>query len=177
MEGPKQRAHIALGEPLGFREETMNAQVGERYRCSDSNCGCEIEVTSPGRMQNENYGASSVNTGSLSRSSNERPIGGSATEETGVGSLRNAESAGISTPGDFGSQGATGEGVFGTSGGNQRSTSSGRLGSTTASSSRSGSQSSSTSNIETGSSGQSNFYCACGQPMHRAQSASRAARM
>jgi hypothetical protein len=93
----------------------MNAQVGERYRCSDANCSCEIEVTSPGRMQNESYGASSVNSGSQSRSLNEQPIGGSATEETGVGSLRNAESAGISTPGDIGSQGATGEGVFGTS--------------------------------------------------------------
>jgi hypothetical protein len=159
----------------------MNAQVGERYRCSDSNCGCEIEVTSPSRMQNESYGVGSVNTGSQIRSSSERPIGGPATEETalgsGVGSLRNAESAGISTPGDFGSQGATGEGVFGTSGGNQRSTSSGRLGSTTGSSLRSGSQTSNTSSIETGSTGESNFYCACGQPMHKAQPASRAARM
>jgi hypothetical protein len=126
-------------------------------------------------MQNENYGA--VNTGSQTRSSSERPIFGSATEETGVGSLRNAESAGISTPGDFGSQGATGEGVFGASGRNQRSTSSGRLGSTTGSSLRSSSQSSNTSSIETGSSGESNFYCACGQPMHKAQPASRAARM
>jgi len=155
----------------------MNAQVGERYRCSDSNCGCEIEVTSPSRMQNESFGASSVNTGSQTRSSNERPIGGSATGETGVGSLRNAESAGISTPGDFGSQGATGEGVFGTSGGNQRSTSSGRLGSTTGRSLKSGSQTSTTSSIETGSSGESNFYCACGQPMQKAQPASRAARV
>jgi hypothetical protein len=107
----------------------MNAQVGERYRCSDANSGCEIEVTSPGRMQNESYGIGSLDSNSQSRSSNQKPIGGSATEETGVGSLRNAESAGISTPGDFGSQGATGEGVFGTSGGNQRSTASGRLGS------------------------------------------------
>jgi hypothetical protein len=170
-------AHIDLVEPFWFREETMNAQVGERYRCSDSNCGCEIEVTSTGRMQNESFSVGPASTGSQSRSSNERPIGGSATEETGVGSLRNAESAGISTPGDFGSQGATGEGVFGTSGGNQRSTASGRLGSTTGSSLRSGSRSSScTSNIETGSSGESNFYCACGQPMQKAQS-SRAARM
>jgi hypothetical protein len=176
MEGAEQHAHIGFGKPSRFLEETMNAQIGERYRCSDSNCGCEIEVTSPGRTQNESYGASSVNTGSQSRSSNERPIDGSGTGETGVGSLRNAESASISTPGDFGSQGATGEGVFGTSGGNQRSTMSGRLGSTTGSSLRSGSQTSNTSTIETGSSGESHFYCACGQPMHKAQ-ASRAARM
>ena len=155
----------------------MNAQVGERYRCSDSNCGCEIEVTSSGRLGNESYGASPVNTGSQSRSPSERPIGGSVTDETGVGSLRNAESASVSTPGDFGSPGATGEGVFGTSGGNQRSTASGRLGST-GSSLKSGSQgSSSTSNIETGSSGESDFYCPCGQPMQKVQPSSRAARM
>jgi hypothetical protein len=172
MAPSKLHAHIGVGEPFGFREETMNAQVGERYRCSDSNCGCEIEVMSPGRMQNENCSASSAGTGSQSKSSNERPIGGAATEETGVGSLRNAESAGVS----IGSQGATGEGVFGTSGGNQRSTASGRLGATTGSSLKSGSQRSSTSNIETGSTRESNFYCACGQPMHQSQS-SRAARM
>jgi hypothetical protein len=158
----------------------MNAQVGERYRCSDANCACEIEVTSPGRTQNESYGANSISSGSQNRSSSETAIGGSATEETRAGSLRNAESATISTPGDFGSQGATGEGVFGTSGGNQRSTASGRLGSTTGSTLKSGSQGSqraSTSNIETGSTGESNFYCACGQPMYKAQPASRAARM
>jgi hypothetical protein len=127
-------------------------------------------------MHNENYNPNSVGTGSQSRSSNQRPTGGPATEETGVGSLRNAESAGISTPGDFGSQGASGEGVFGTSGGNQRSTASGRLGSTTGSSLKSGSLSSSTSNIEAGSAGEANFYCACGQPMQKVKS-SRAARM
>ena len=155
----------------------MNAQVGERYRCSDSNCGCEIEVTSSGRLGNESYGASPVNTGSQSRSPSERAIGGSVTDETGAGSLRNAESASVSTPGDFGSPGTTGEGVLGTSGGNQRSTASGRLAST-GSSLKSGSQgSSSTSNIETGSSGESDFYCACGQPMQKAQPSSRAARM
>jgi hypothetical protein len=172
-------AHIGLVEPFWFREETMNAQVGERYRCSDSNCGCEIEVTSPGRMHNDSFSVGSANTGSQGRSSNEQPIGGSATEETGVGSLRNAESGSISTPGDFGSQGATGEGVFGTSGGNQRSTASGRLGSTTGSilksSSPSGSQRSTTSSIEVGSTAESNFYCVCGQPMQKAQPVSRAA--
>jgi hypothetical protein len=156
----------------------MNAQAGERYKCSDANCGCEIEVTNPGRTQQESSGSSSMNAGSFNeKSRSNQPLGASGTGETGVGSLRNAESAGISTPGDFGSQGATGEGVFGTSGGNQRSTASGRLGSTTGSSLKPGSQSSSTSNIETGSAGRSSFYCACGQPMHKAQSASRAARM
>jgi hypothetical protein len=154
----------------------MNAQVGERYKCSDANCGCEIEVTNPGRTQQETSGDSSMNVGSFNeRFRSNQPTGASGTGETGISALRNAESAGVSTPGHFGSQGATGEGVYGTSGGNQRSTSSGRLGSTSASSSRSGWQSSRASNIETGSSGESNFYCACGQPMHKAQSSSRAA--
>jgi hypothetical protein len=124
------------------------------------------------------FRSGSINTGLMNDiTKTNQPMGGSATGDTGVGSLRNAESFGISTPGDFGSQGATGEGVFGTSGGNQRSTSSGRLGSTTGSSIKSDPRSvSSTSNIETGSAGESNFYCACGQPMQKAQS-SRAARV
>jgi hypothetical protein len=184
MEPSPPAAQYCLDEPSGFQEESMNTQVGERYKCSDANCACEIEVTKPSRMQNESFGSGSMNAGSISdRSQSNQPIGGQATSETGasptgVGSLRNAESAGISTPGDFGSQGATGEGVFGTSGGNQRSTASGRLGSTTGSTLKSGSRSSgsSTSNIETGSSGESNFYCACGQLMQKTQS-SRAARM
>lgn len=160
----------------------MNTQVGERYKCSDANCACEIEVTKPSRIENENFGSGSMNSDSMSdRSQTNQPMGGSVAEDTGVGSLRNAESAGISTPGDFGSQGATGEGVFGTSGGNQRSTASGRLGSikSTAlkSDSSAGSQRSTTSSIETGASSESNFYCVCGQPMQKAQPSSRAARM
>jgi hypothetical protein len=161
----------------------MNTQVGERYKCSDVNCACEIEVTKPSRMQNESFGSGSMNTGSLNdRSHTSQPIGGQATGETGasptgVGSLRDAESATISTPGDFGSQGATGEGVFGTSEGNQRSTASGRLGLTTGSTLKSNSPSSSASKIEAGPTGESNFYCVCGQPMQKAQPASRAARM
>jgi hypothetical protein len=155
----------------------MNAQVGERYRCSDANCRCEIEVINPARMQQESSNDSPMNAGSFDERLRSQPLDASGTGEAGIGSLRNAESAGISTPGDFGSQGATGEGVFGTSGGNQRSTASGRLGSTTGSSLKSSSGSSNTTNMETGSAGQSNFYCACGSPMHKAQSASRAARM
>jgi hypothetical protein len=150
----------------------MNAQAGERYKCSDANCGCEIEVTNSGRTQQETSSDSSMNVGSFhERSRSNQPTGASA---TGVGALRNAESAGISTPGDFGSQGATGEGVFGTSVGNQRSTSSAWVQLRPAPL-RPGSQSSRASNIETVSSGESNFYCACGQPMHKAQSSSRAA--
>jgi hypothetical protein len=169
----------------GSRRKSMNTQVGERYQCSDANCACEIEVTRPSRMQSESFGSTSMNADSLNdRSQTNQPIGGPATGETGasptgVGSLRNAESATISTPGDFGSQGVTGEGVFGTSGGNQRSTASGRLGSTTGSTLKSSSppssQRSSTSNIEAASTSESNFYCVCGQPMQKAQPSSRAA--
>jgi hypothetical protein len=147
----------------------MNTQVGERYQCTDSNCGCEVQVTSASRAQDE---SSMGNTSS-------RPVGGMATGETGVGTLRNAEQSGISTPGDFGSQGATGEGVFGTSGGNQRSTSSGRLGSTTGAlhSGRTGAPAQSASSERSSASEETmrmsasgeqvTFYCCCGQPMRK----------
>jgi hypothetical protein len=156
------------GEPKRFLEETMT-QVGQRYQCSD--CGCEIEVTSAGRFEDQRFRSS--------ESASEQPIGGSA---TGAGSLRKAEAAGISTPGDFGSQGATGEGVFGTSGGGQRSTTSGRFGSSTASL-RSGATGTPASQTATGERSGSNrpdemtgfssaadeytFSCCCGQPMHK----------
>jgi hypothetical protein len=157
----------------------MNAQSGERYRCSDPNCGCEIQVTSGSRSSHMDFTRGSTD---------QENIGGAATGETGVGTLRNAETAGISTPGDFGSQGATGEGVFGTSGGNQRSTMSGRLGSTTGAlkSGRTGSpaanleaeDNSSASNDDDArfdatnydagllvSEEEESFSCCCGQPM------------
>jgi hypothetical protein len=136
-------------------------QVGERYACSS--CGCEIEVTSAGTMQDQSF---------VNESSSARAIGGSATGETGVGSLRNAEAGGISTPGDFGSQGATGEGVFGTSGGGQRSTASGRLGSSTAAlhSSPTGSPTSQTAeggSVPERARETESFSCCCGEPMSK----------
>lgn len=55
----------------------MNIQVGERYKCSDANCACEIEVTKPSRMQNESVGSGSMNTSSMSdRLQSDQPIGG-----------------------------------------------------------------------------------------------------
>lgn len=161
----------------------MQSQVGERYRCSDPDCGCEIEITAVSRLQDEN---------SLNENANDRSVGGAATGETGVGTLRNAEAGGISTPGDFGSQGATGEGVFGTSGGSQRSTMSGRLGSSTGGL-RSGatgspaSRESSSASEDSASFGadddstlieEESFFCFCGQPMTKTsgQPSSRAAR-
>jgi hypothetical protein len=155
----------------------MNAQSGKRYRCSDPNCGCEIQVISGSRSSNMDFTRSSTD---------QETVGGAATGETGVGTLRSAESGVISTPGDFGSQGATGEGVFGTSGGNQRSTMSGRLGSTTGAlkSGRTGSPAtnldatSSVSNDDDArfdaadedagllvSEEEESFSCCCGQPM------------
>jgi hypothetical protein len=121
-----------------------------------------------------------------------RSIGGSATGETGAGTLRNAESSPISTPGDFGSQGATGEGVFGTSGGNQRSTMSGRFGSTTGGlkSSATGSPANTPGNRDDTRNDRSDdlgmadmneeedegFACCCGQLMRKSSNQSRAAR-
>lgn len=124
----------------------------------------------------------------LRDSDEDRSIGGSATGETGAGTLRDAESSGISTPGDYGSQGATGEGVFGTSGGNQRSTMSGRFGSSTgalkssptgspASTAAAGSGTRNDMDMNDGSVDEDEgFSCCCGQLMRRSSSQSRAAR-
>jgi hypothetical protein len=165
----------------------MTSQVGDRYKCSDPDCGCEVEITSPSRTQNQNSMG-----GSMSASSEQaggKSIGGSATGETGVGSLRNSESQSISTPGDFGSQGATGEGVFGTSGGSQRTTTSGRFGSGSGAL-RSGAVGSAGSGTMPRSNDRSSeemglddmgeeesFFCFCGEPMRKSTgSSSRAAR-
>jgi hypothetical protein len=60
--------------------------VGERYKCSDANCGCEIEVTNPGRTQQGTSVDSSMNAGSFNeRSRGNQPTGASGTGETGVG--------------------------------------------------------------------------------------------
>ncbi len=162
----------------------MQTQVGERYRCSDPDCGCEIEITAAGNSRDD------VLMGDSNLDS-DRSIGGSATGETGAGSLRDAETGGISTPGDFGSQGATGEGIFGTSGGGQRSTMSGRLGSSTASlrSGRTGTPASGADSNVSGSRDESSFggsdddqsvsalgeeddgfFCQCGEPMVKSSS-------
>jgi hypothetical protein len=156
----------------------MQTHVGERYQCSA--CGCEIQVTNTGSMREDH-----VLRDSTEDQSRERAIGGSATGESGAGTLRRAESSGISTPGAFGSQGATGEGVFGTSGGGQRSTTSGRFGSSTAAL-RSGATGSPASSSGSSGSGryddvaglrseteQETFSCCCGQPMTRPSSTNR----
>jgi hypothetical protein len=185
MEHSISPAHIEPRTPW-FQEETMHTRVGERYQCSDPDCGCEIEITTPSRMS-----SSSMNepmAGTMRDSDEDRSIGGSATGETGAGTLRHAESSGISTPGDFGSQGATGEGVFGTSGGGQRSTMSGRLGSTTSGlkSSATGSPAATPGNRndmrddmsmnDMNEEEDEGFSCCCGQLMRKSSNQSRAAR-
>jgi hypothetical protein len=118
--------------------------MGERHICSDPNCGREIEVKNPSRVS---AGSSSEREG--------------VSEGSGSGrGLRAAESQGISTQGDFGSQGAAGEGAFGTSG-ESSATMQGRYGSTV-----------SHRSSERASNG--NFTCCCGSPMRRASQASGA---
>jgi hypothetical protein len=73
--------------------------AGDRYTCSDSSCGCEIELRNPGRA--EESGATESGVVSSDRQSLD------------PGSLRAAETQTTSTQGDYGSQRATGEGTFG----------------------------------------------------------------
>ena len=75
----------------------MNAQAGERYRCSDSNCGCEIEITTPGAVQDDS----------------EDDVIGSPNDRSIVGWLfttdadsRHPRAAAMSTAGDYGALGS-----------------------------------------------------------------------
>lgn len=82
----------------------MNSQVGDRFTCSNANCGCEVEIKQPSNMSAERSGGAK---------------GGSSSLESGAGNApttRRTGSEPVSTQGDYGSQGATGEGTFGTSG-------------------------------------------------------------
>jgi hypothetical protein len=114
--------------------------MGDRYVCSDSSCGCEIEVKTP---------SSRLGAGST-------PSRGIGYEESGSGKgMRTAESQPISTPGDFGSQGATGEGTFGTSAASGPATTQGRYGSSIPRATQK----------ETPSTG--DFICCCGELMQK----------
>ncbi len=121
--------------------------AGDRYTCSDSSCGCEVEIRNPGHAQSNSGAGPDVPD----------------QESLDPGSLRRAEAQATSTQGDFGSQGATGEGTFGTSGSGESAMMSGRYGS------RITHNETSTPSERTvaGSSANEHFSCFCGKPMRR----------
>jgi hypothetical protein len=77
----------------------MSVNVGDRYACPDPACGCEVEVRIVSRSSVLN----------IETRTSEVP----ATDT----SLRSLGGPNLAAPDDFRSQGATGEGVFGTAGG------------------------------------------------------------
>jgi hypothetical protein len=67
------------GSAANFSPEgkDMSNQTGERYSCSDTNCGCEVEVRSPSRMaSSEDLGDRSqeMDPGSRQPSTSERSV-------------------------------------------------------------------------------------------------------
>jgi len=106
----------------------MGNQRGDRYTCSDPNCGCVIEVKEPSAALRQATDARSAATPVESGSA--RPVEGdyaSATDRLsdrghGVPSAGNISERGfrsesIATGGDYGKQAASCEGIFGTVGG------------------------------------------------------------
>jgi hypothetical protein len=85
----------------------MSNQTGDRYTCTDPNCGCELRVERPCSMVAGSEYSSESNVTAM-----DKELGN---ENTGslTGNFRREST---STQGDFGAQGATGEGTFGTSG-------------------------------------------------------------
>jgi hypothetical protein len=106
--------------PAAARKDSlMSNQTGDRYSCTDPNCGFEIRVEHPCRMMpaGDEYSSES------SVSAKDQELGSESTGSL-TGNFRRETT---STQGDFGAQGATGEGTFGTSGnGDGASTMSGR---------------------------------------------------
>jgi len=103
----------------------MSNQVGDHYTCSNSDCGCEIEIERPCSMLSEESMAERSSTDArYTGSSSPMPsspsssrLGSSAERSSyGMQSDRELRSAKPSTPGDYGEQGARSEGNFGTSG-------------------------------------------------------------
>jgi hypothetical protein len=86
----------------------MSNQTGDRYTCTDPNCGCEIRIERPCSMMPS--GSEYSSESNISSKEEER---GSENSGSITGNFRREST---STPGDFGAQGATGEGTFGTSG-------------------------------------------------------------
>jgi hypothetical protein len=84
----------------------MSNQTGDRYACTDPNCGCEIRIELPSKA----VSAVSEYSSESNVAERDQELG---SENTGAltGNFRRETT---STPGDFGAQGATGEGTFGT---------------------------------------------------------------
>jgi hypothetical protein len=98
----------------------MSNQTGDRYSCSNPNCGCQLEIQRPCGMV-----SSSANVASGSLES--RATSGTLESDSMLAKNRELRAdAPVSTVGDYGSQGATGEGLFGTSGSGRSATMSGR---------------------------------------------------
>jgi hypothetical protein len=116
----------------------MSNQIGDRYSCSDPNCGCEVTIDRP-----------------CNKSAAESQAG-----EVGSGALRQEfRSEAVSTVGAYGSQGVTGEGVFGGAGSGDRSaTASGRY----------DTESTRVRDRAQGSAGDRSLTCFCGKQMQEA---------
>jgi hypothetical protein len=96
----------------------MSNRVGDRYKCADPNCGCEIEVKAACAAGQDDANVRRDYSG-------DAPVVAGA-EKTGTASLghsigdanapedRGFRTEGIATSSVSGPQGATGEGVFGT---------------------------------------------------------------
>ena len=91
----------------------MSNQVGDRYKCADPNCGCEIEVKAAC--------AAGQDDNNVRRDYREDvPVGertaslGHSIGDANAPEDRGFRTEGIATSSTSGPQGATGEGVFGT---------------------------------------------------------------
>ena len=145
----------------------MSNQVGDRYTCTDPDCGCEIEIKAPSRTADESVGYAAESAARVTAASEV----GYATRTSEVGTSGGS----VSTPGDFGSQGATGEGVFGSSGtGTESATRQGRYGSDQRRISMSSSERTEAS--EDLASMNSAPICFCGKRMTQSEARSQSAR-
>jgi hypothetical protein len=98
----------------------MMNQRGDRYVCSDPNCGCVIEVKEPSaatRRPTETRQRSTPVAGGYADATDNLSDRGHGVPAAGNVSERGFRSESISTAGDFGKQGVSGEGIFGTVGG------------------------------------------------------------
>jgi hypothetical protein len=98
----------------------MSNQRGDRYTCSDPNCGCVIEVKEPSASfrtpTDARTAAKPVEAGYADATDDLRDRG-HGVPAAGSVSERGFRSENIATGDDYGKQGTSGEGIFGTVGG------------------------------------------------------------